>query len=102
MSYDDQIKNNKTEKQKDRRTKRKDVKRGDGGVWEGAASSRFFDLFNSMIFDLKRSVDPRRSFDPVLHSSIDDRCSLFSVILVFVCHYLSLSLSFSMYFLSLL
>ena len=71
-SYDDQIKNNKTEKQKDRRTKRKDVKRGDGGVWEGAASLRFFDLLNSMIFDLKRSVDLRSLFDLVLHSSFDD------------------------------
>ena len=32
----------------------------------GAASSIFFDLLNSMIYDLKRSVDLRRLFDPVL------------------------------------
>ena len=35
-------------------------------------SSRFFGLLNSMIFDLKRSVDLGRLFDPVLHSSLDD------------------------------
>ena len=35
-------------------------------------SLRFFDLLNSMIYDLKRSVDLRRLFDPVLHSSLDD------------------------------
>ena len=33
--------------------------------------SRFFDLLNSMIDDLKRSVDLRWLFDPVLHSSIN-------------------------------
>ena len=31
-----------------------------------------FDLLNSMNFDLKRSVDLRWFFDPVLHSSLDD------------------------------
>ena len=35
-------------------------------------TSRFFDRLNSMIYDLKRSVDPRWLFDPVLHSSFDD------------------------------
>ena len=34
--------------------------------------SRFCDLLNSMIYDLKRSVDLRWLFDPVLHSSSDD------------------------------
>ena len=38
----------------------------------GAVSSRSFDLLNSMIYDLKRSVDLRWLFDPVLHSSLDD------------------------------
>ena len=37
-----------------------------------AVSSRSFDLLNSMIYDLKRSVDLRGLFDPVLHSSLDD------------------------------
>ena len=32
----------------------------------------FFDLLNPMIYDLKRSVDIRWLFDPVLHSSLDD------------------------------
>ena len=35
-------------------------------------SPRFFDLLNSMIYDLKRSVDLRRLFDPVLYSSLED------------------------------
>ena len=35
-------------------------------------SLRSFDLLNSMIYDLKRSVDLRWLFDPVLHSSLDD------------------------------
>ena len=35
-------------------------------------SSRFFDLLNFIIYDLKRSVDLRLLFDPVLHSSLDD------------------------------
>ena len=42
---------------------------GEGGV---ALSPRSFDLFNSKIYDLKRSVDLRWLFDPVLHSSLDD------------------------------
>ena len=37
-----------------------------------AVSSRFFDLLNSMTYDLKRSVDQRWLFDLVLHSSLDD------------------------------
>ena len=35
-------------------------------------SSRFFDLLNSITYDLKRSVDLRWLFDPVLHSSSND------------------------------
>ena len=35
-------------------------------------SLRFFDLLNSMIYDLKRSEDLRWLFEPVLHSSLDD------------------------------
>ena len=31
-----------------------------------------FDLLNSLIYDLKRSVDLRCRFDHVLHSFIDD------------------------------
>ena len=31
-----------------------------------------FDILNSMIYDLKRSVDLRLLFDPVLHSPLDD------------------------------
>ena len=42
-----------------------------GWGW-GAVSSRSFDLLNSMIYDLKRSVDLRQLFDPVLYSSLDD------------------------------
>ena len=34
--------------------------------------SRSFDLLNSMIYDLKRFVDLRWLFGPVLHSSLDD------------------------------
>ena len=37
-----------------------------------AMSSRFVDLLNLMIYDLKRSVDQRWLFDPVLNSSLDD------------------------------
>ena len=37
-----------------------------------AVSSRSFYLLNSMIYDLKRSVDLRWLYDPVLHSSLDD------------------------------
>ena len=37
-----------------------------------AVSSRSFDLLNSMICDLKRSVNQRWLFDPVIHSSLDD------------------------------
>ena len=37
-----------------------------------AVSSRFLDLLNSIIYDLKRSLDQRWLFDPVLHSSLDD------------------------------
>ena len=37
-----------------------------------AVSSRSFDLLNSMIYDLKRSVDLRWLFDPLLHSSLHD------------------------------
>ena len=44
-------------------------KKGGWGGGGGAVSSRFFDLLNSMIYDLKRSVDLRWLFDPVLHSS---------------------------------
>ena len=69
------------------------IKKG-GREGGGAVSPRFFDLLNSMIFDLKRSVDQRRLFHSVLHLSIDDRCSLFSVILVlsaFIGHCLCLS-----------
>ena len=32
-----------------------------------------------MIYDLKRSVDLRRLFDPILHSSLDDRVSIADV-----------------------
>ena len=35
-------------------------------------SSRFFDLSNSMIYDLKRSVHLRWLLDWLLHSSLDD------------------------------
>ena len=35
-------------------------------------TSRFFDRLNSMIYDIKRSVDPRWLFDPVVDSSLDD------------------------------
>ena len=49
-----------------------DRKRGDREVVGWAVSSRFFDILNSMIYDLKISVDLRRLFDPVLHSSLDD------------------------------
>ena len=35
-------------------------------------SSRFFDLLNSIIYDLKISLDQRWLFDPGLHSSLDD------------------------------
>ena len=35
-------------------------------------SLRFFDLLNSVIYDLKRSIGLRWLFDPVLHSSLDD------------------------------
>ena len=41
-------------------------KRGGWGQRGGAVSSRSFDLLNSMIYDLKRSVDLRWLFDPVL------------------------------------
>ena len=41
---------------------------GDGGGFQ--------DLFNSMIYDLKRSVVLRLLFDPVLHSSLDDLVKL--------------------------
>ena len=37
-----------------------------------AVSSRSLDLLNSVIYDLKGSVDLRGLFDPVLHSSLDD------------------------------
>ena len=46
-----------------------DLKRG---VGVGKVSWRSFDLFNSMIYDLKRYVGLRWLFDPVLHSSLDD------------------------------
>ena len=39
------------------------------GWGRGAVSSRSFDLLNSMIYDVKRSVD---LLLPVLHSSLDD------------------------------
>ena len=51
----------------------------------GAVSSRSFDLLNSMIYDLKRSVDLRWLFDPVLHSSLDDLVSSFNHIHWFQC-----------------
>ena len=38
-------------------------------------SSRSFDLLNSMIYDLKRSVDLRWLLDPVLYSSLGDLVS---------------------------
>ena len=49
-------------------------KRGEGWGREGggAVSSRSFDLLTSIISDLKRSVNLRWLFDPVLHSSLDD------------------------------
>ena len=37
-----------------------------------AVSSRSFDLLKSMIYDLKRSFNLRKLFNPVLHSSLDD------------------------------
>ena len=40
-------------------------------------SSRFNDQLNSMIYDLKRSVELRCLIDLVLHSSIDDLVSTF-------------------------
>ena len=46
-----------------------DRKRGWG---LGAVSSRSFDLLNSMIYDLKLSVDLRWLFDLVLHVSLED------------------------------
>ena len=45
----------------------------------GSVSSRFFDILNSMIYDLKRSVHLRWLFDPVLHSSSDDLVILISL-----------------------
>ena len=45
-----------------------DPKRGVGKE-RGAVSSISFDLLNSIIYDLKRSVELRFLFDPVLHSS---------------------------------
>ena len=52
-----------TKRQKKQKDRRKiypdDLKRGDGEVGGKAVSSRFFDLLNSMIYDLKRSVDLR-------------------------------------------
>ena len=38
----------------------------------GAVSSRFVNQLNSMIYDLKRSLDLRFLLDPMLHSSLDD------------------------------
>ena len=46
------------------------------GEW-GAVSSRSFDLLNSMIYDLKRSIELRWLFDPVLHSLVRWSCFLF-------------------------
>ena len=37
-----------------------------------SVSSRFFDLLNSMIYDVKKSVDQKWLFDAVLHASLDD------------------------------
>ena len=62
--------------------------RGGGGR---TVLSRFFDLLNSIIYDLKRSVDLRWLFDPVLHWSLDDLVFLQFVFLflfqvfIFVC-----------------
>ena len=44
-------------------------------------ASRFFDLSNSMIYDLERSVDLRWLFDPMLHSSLDDLVTIFFIAL---------------------
>ena len=41
-------------------------------------SSRFVDLLKSIIYDIKRYVDLRWLFDPVLHSSLDDLVWLWS------------------------
>ena len=41
------------------------------GGW-GGVSSIFFNLLNSMIYDLKRSIDLRWLFDLVLYSFLDD------------------------------
>ena len=48
------------------------TKKGGGWGRDGAVSSRYFDLLNSMIYDPKRSVDLRLLLDQVLHSSLDD------------------------------
>ena len=37
-----------------------------------AVSSKFVDVSNSMIYDLKRSINLRWLFDPMLHWSLDD------------------------------
>ena len=50
----------------------------------GAVSSRSFDLLNSMIYDLKGSVNLRWLFDPVLHSSLDDLVFLQTLIQYFL------------------
>ena len=40
-------------------------------TWTAFAILAMFYLLNSMIYDIKRIVDLRRLFDPVLHSSLD-------------------------------
>ena len=74
----------KTKIQKDNKTKHDekdsediqttshDLLRSKREGWGGGWSSRFFDLFNSMIYDLKRSLVLILLHDSVLHSSLDD------------------------------
>ena len=58
----------------------RDGKKGDGEVGGTTVSSRIFDLLNSMIYDLKRSVDLREGFTKkiaVLLDFVQFFCHLF-------------------------
>ena len=90
-NIDIETQNQKSERQKDNKTKDDEQDSEDaqttfndllsskkgGWVGGGAVSSRFFDLLNSMMYDLKRSADIRQLFGPVLHSSLDDHVLIF-------------------------
>ena len=61
-----------------------DINHAAAQIWKplpGQCHQDFFDLLNSIIYDLKISLDLRRLFDQVLHSFLDDLVTWFLVVL---------------------